>query len=396
MLSDTSRAVDRRGKRLISCGRATPRSRSLQDVTFSLTFGRDGDAQECLGAGWSAPEQGCTWTDGHVAELMIPRPPKGDYVLLLRHGVYVPPTRMAQRVAVRLGKTLLEQYIAETGGDYRVRIPAAAVADAPDPMLLRLELPDAARPPDHGRPNDLRKLALSLRGLSLALRDSEPAADVQTFIRSTESLGCNCEFGFIQRKLGIEPISLLRWAGAPTDGLISALRNNFAGLMEEAIGHATPPRREPADQRWWLSCRRYDILFHTNESVAAMTADEAADKARRRLRWLAGKLMTDLREAEKIFVYSSAAFATPADGDPLVRAVRESGGTAWLVLVGEGADGPPRYLGDRVWWATLPRLTKMMQANTADEAAWLSLLRDMAVHVPAMRPPPAPPIEPAA
>ena len=46
-----------------------------------------------------------------------------------------------------------------------------------------------------------------------------------------ESLGDSCEFGFVQRHYALEPTSLLRWVGAPLDGLVSALIDGFAKIF---------------------------------------------------------------------------------------------------------------------------------------------------------------------
>src|ERR1041385_7120891 len=58
---------------------------------------------------------------------------------------------------------------------------------------------------------------------------SEDAKIVAKF----ESLGDNCEFGFVQRHHGLEPGGLLRWASSTTlDGLVQALECRFAGLYQ--------------------------------------------------------------------------------------------------------------------------------------------------------------------
>ncbi len=47
-----------------------------------------------------------------------------------------------------------------------------------------------------------------------------------------ESLGRNCEFGFVQRLSGAEPMGLLRFAGMSFDALVQALNTRFAGIAE--------------------------------------------------------------------------------------------------------------------------------------------------------------------
>ena len=45
-----------------------------------------------------------------------------------------------------------------------------------------------------------------------------------------ESLGRGCEFGFLQRRAGAEPMGLLRFASMPLEGLIRGLQTQFAGI----------------------------------------------------------------------------------------------------------------------------------------------------------------------
>ena len=45
-----------------------------------------------------------------------------------------------------------------------------------------------------------------------------------------ESIGRHCEFGFVQRKLGLEPTSLLRWAKTTRDHITAGLQFAFDGL----------------------------------------------------------------------------------------------------------------------------------------------------------------------
>lgn len=349
----------------------------MAGAVFELVFGRNGNSLAHQGAGWSGAEPEFTWTDGRAAELLIPKPTDGDYTLLMQHGVFVRPELPAQRVSVTLGNRMLGHYSADRNGEYSLQVPRSVLQEAPDPMPLRFDLPNAARPCDHGNSRDSRTLALAFQSVALVAGERNDTSDFKSFVALTENLGWNCEFAGVQRALGVEPISLLRWSGGPTQGLISALHAEFLGVAEDVIGYPTPSGNEPARQHWWLVCRRYKMLFHTDSVVADTTLEQAAIKVRRRLRWLAGKLITDLREGNKVFIYSSAEFCEPGDGAELVAAVRGVGGTASLVIVGAGGFEPLRETGDGVWWARLPRLTMMERANTYDLAGWTALLRGM-------------------
>jgi len=200
--------------------------------------------------------------------------------------------------------------------------------------------------------------------------------------RNTESLSRNCEYGFIQQKCKAGPISLLRWNGMPTAALIEALGCDFDGLMERATGTGVPVKAPIEQRKWWLTCARFQMVAHTSDSVLEFTPEQSADRARGRLRLLARKLMEDIRGGEKIFVYSSAEFATPADASALITAFRACGGSGKLIIAGAGGWQDLRPAGDKIWWARLPTLTPMMGATSADVTAWLSLLQQIAAALP--------------
>ncbi len=340
-------------------------------------FGSNGNAARHLAGGWSAAEGNATWTDGTRAELTLPRLAADDYSMQIAYRTFVAPARAFQRVAVRLGNTVIGQFIATTAGEITLWLPEACLRAAPDPMVIAFDLPDAARPADWRPGEDTRMLGLAIRHIDFKPLPPKMDPALIPAARAAESIGRNCEFAFLQRRCGVEPISLLRWSGAPTSGLIEALENRFEGLLEDATGIGVPRGAAPEQQKWWLTCSRYHIVFHTPECPATVTMEEAVVSVRRRARWQAEKQMDDLRLGEKMFVYSSAEFASAADAAPLVRALRDCGAAGKLVIVGSGADEAMREVDRNTWFARLPKLTAMTDALNADFRGWMRILAEM-------------------
>lgn len=52
----------------------------------------------------------------------------------------------------------------------------------------------------------------------------------ESLVARFESLGDNCEFGFVQRRSGVEDGGLLRWAVSPPEALLKAIRSRFSGV----------------------------------------------------------------------------------------------------------------------------------------------------------------------
>jgi hypothetical protein len=122
-----------------------------------------------------------------------------------------------------------------------------------------------------------------------------------------ESLGENCEFGFVQRHYGVEPVTLLRWAGTHLDGLIHALRQGFADLYRlEDLRPVTA--NLAADSKYHLS-------FHTDIPIVEQGGQLAFDaqglktaypQELRKIGFLRDQFLDSLETGEKIYLYKAA------------------------------------------------------------------------------------------
>ena len=75
-----------------------------------------------------------------------------------------------------------------------------------------------------------------------------------------ESLGENCELGFVQRHFGAEPIGLLRWAGISLDKLRHGLATAFDRVGTEAM---TEMHVNPSNQEYFTTDKVYGLNMHT-------------------------------------------------------------------------------------------------------------------------------------
>ena len=127
-----------------------------------------------------------------------------------------------------------------------------------------------------------------------------------------ESLGERCDFGAVQRHYGVEPLGLLRFAYCPFDSLIAALEDRFA-----AIGTVEDTGFELWQDETILLMKKYNLIFHTfvyqNELATPEKREAFQQQQRRRLMFLKNKLVEDLEEPQKIYIYSSD--QRPADSD---------------------------------------------------------------------------------
>ena len=128
-----------------------------------------------------------------------------------------------------------------------------------------------------------------------------------------ESLGENCEFGFIQRSHGREPLSLFRWGGMPREKMITLFEQKFHQFAspESSILKLKKPTltSEGDDMEYFFHDTTYEFGAHTHIHRASeefiKSEAEILEKIRPHFLMLARKLQEDLEDAEKIFLYKS-------------------------------------------------------------------------------------------
>lgn len=203
-------------------------------------------------------------------------------------------------------------------------------------------------------------------GMTAAPTDAEVAAQF-------ESIGRNCEYAFVQVKFELNPVSLLRWSGAPMPAVIDGLTHRFEGLFEAPV----PEPPHPGGRDWWPTCARYGIILHTTCTQKEHTIESAVDFVRPHYRFLADKLIRDIENDEKIFLYSDASLTSPHEAAPLFDALRWIGPSARLLVViaDPARAGTAERISDGMICGYMSRLTHMGAANDFDIGPWPSMLR---------------------
>ena len=168
-----------------------------------------------------------------------------------------------------------------------------------------------------------------------------PVMEARELVMQFESLGGTghgCEFGIFQRMSGAEPLGLLRWADLSVEYLVAALESQFEGVgkPEETIVF------QPADSdEWWTRDRRYWMAMRTFVKASDVPYDKMVATACARLQFLQRKLMEDLSEGRKIFVYKNMfRDLNREELSRLYKAVRMYGDTTLLYLRYADANHP--------------------------------------------------------
>jgi hypothetical protein len=184
-----------------------------------------------------------------------------------------------------------------------------------------------------------------------------------------ESLGENCEFGLAQRRCGAEPLGLLRFASAPLEKLLAGLEGHFEGMGE--VDQIDVQVSENGAE-YLVVDRRFGFLYHPSILAHEAEAEQVRQRETMRLPFLRRKLLQDLEEGRKIFVYHAMIPVTAADALRLFAAVRAYGpGSLLWVELANGGHRPGKVEHVRPALSR-PTSTVSRQARTRTICPWIA------------------------
>jgi hypothetical protein len=152
--------------------------------------------------------------------------------------------------------------------------------------------------------------------------------DLMALMLRFESLGDNCEFGLVQREYGAEPLGLMRWTRCTLNSLMFALDDRFS-----AIGDPHRMVVHRFKEEYLVTDRSYNFSYHPHVRIMEMEEDELLAREKTRIAFLRTKLLDDLTDAEKIFVFKENAYISHASARRLLRKLRAFGPNRLLYVV---------------------------------------------------------------
>ena len=188
-----------------------------------------------------------------------------------------------------------------------------------------------------------------------------------------ESLGNSCEFGLVQRRVGAEPLGLLRFAGGRLPNIVRALNARFDGMAEPENVQIGQYRDE-----YMIRLSKYGFVYHTHLLTNEAEPQAVREQQLRVLPFRVNKLLDDLRTAGKVMVFRQD---EPLLANDLLdlRAALGSIGPATLLWVQAARDGHPagsaEFISRRLMTGYVRRLATPGNAPDLDLASWLLMLR---------------------
>lgn len=212
---------------------------------------------------------------------------------------------------------------------------------------------------------DYSGLAMPAEDRDARVADTETAALLSAF----ESLGDGCEFGLLQRRYGLEPISLLRWSAISARGLIDLVKAGFEGLDDPSA-----TLLHVVGGSLVLNNSRFEFGSNTQMAVGSEPLEKLHPKLLKRTRFLARKLADDLAAGEKIFVYKANRGIRDAEIAALSATIARAGPNR-LVIVQLARPRDPAGSVRRHDPTTFPGFVRHFDNVDIDVPSWLEICR---------------------
>lgn len=292
-----------------------------------IDFGKSGNAPDYMSDGWSVMESDGCWTIGAASTIAIPRPdaPFGFFLEMEFTPNLRFPFKTSQILVIECEGRTVGSFTIDRSGIFAVFVPPVAGTDSK--VLMRFIHPSYFRPSVFGNTAEGRELAFKFKRIRVmvlstawmgvhrkianskiqSVRIEEIVKEAQLItgmpikelLNNFEVLAGNGDMGLALREIGYEWLSLLRFAGATPAVAIRGLENDFEGVGKEIRAEIAPnPMKE------WMVNDGFGLRFHSGQSSLQVPEADL-------LKWFPGyaeplrtKLMEDLDESNKIFVFA--------------------------------------------------------------------------------------------
>jgi len=153
-----------------------------------------------------------------------------------------------------------------------------------------------------------------------------------------ESIGSDCEFGWVQNKNGFEPLSLFKGAAMKFDGLLKYFKyegKNFPCPSTSSL--KLDKNDENGDTEFLFQDKNYLFNSHSGYSLKDVIGSNSEElilrKSRAHFKMLSRKLQEDLEDAKKVFLFKSLDLLSREQCLELHDALCTSGNNKLLIIM---------------------------------------------------------------
>jgi hypothetical protein len=197
----------------------------------------------------------------------------------------------------------------------------------------------------------------------------------QELMSAFQSLGEDCEFSFIQRRFGAEPLEMLRFTATTLDQLIAGFKDNFAtiGDPEHTFIKVT------AKKELWLRNRRHGFEAHVFKKLEEVDLPVFEAQQCQRLQFLRRNFFEDIEDGTPIFVYKRRTEVDAAQVAQLHELIRAIGPATLLWVVRHDdthAPGAVEQIGPGFVKGYIDEFTPYGRAAYGSKDIWLQICRN--------------------
>ncbi len=286
-----------------------------------------------------------------------------------------------QRLYVEVNGRAIAKLIYRIPSQHELFIPAETLVGS-NTVEIVFHTPDALSPSALGGSGDTRPLGVWLSSLQLQLLVHAPkssqaaaAASDKEILMDLQSLGENCELGFVQRSGGAEPFGLFRWASTPLANLLNALEARFEGLGQPeniAIEVDEASEFQILDKKFGF--RNHSFAFRS----AGARKEDILKRELVRLPFMAQLLIEDLEQATKLFCFHDAGRSGLDRIELLIAAIGKYGPNS-LLWVCPAKDlkqvGTAERVHDRLIRGYIDRFQPLDHVRQPSLEAWVATIR---------------------
>jgi hypothetical protein len=212
---------------------------------------------------------------------------------------------------------------------------------------------------------------------------AEPVLSDRDLVLQFESLGDSCELGLVQRRIGVEPLGMFRFAGTPLRHLIRAMEARFEGMADPE--HV---RVDPQNDEYMIKLTKYDFIYHADVKIGEADPVALHQQHTRTVRFLIAKLIADLETPEKIMVFRQNEELSANDLLDFRSALAAYGPATLLWVQATRRGHPPgtvAVIDDTLMVGYVTRLALRDNAPDFDLPSWMVMLRNAHAMRPAAR-----------
>jgi hypothetical protein len=298
---------------------------------------------------------------GRESRLVLPVRDVGpDHVLAIcatpcRH----PPGLPGQAVMLAFGDRLFSALQFSGLSTFALRLPPMRGEIVLRLLHANFMVPRAPEQYRNGEPLELMVHSVRLYRLPATVARppvfATPAGSDAALAMRFESLGQGCQFGLIQREMGADPVSLLRFVDTTTSMLTDGLVHAFAGVDRPGGLTLYPTDKKRPTYAWKHA--EYGLQFDTLIPVDEAEPAPVLAAQLRRLTFLRRKFAEDLKSGDKCYVLTRSDCLTEPEALAVFCAlnVHAPNTLLWTVYGDESATGrvdeiAPGFLCGHLGW----------------------------------------------